>query len=64
VLKAGYAPVKNFTVNGTYLMNTRNVCGPVTSATDPRPTNRQCLAGGSEYELDYNRLQIDFNYKF
>jgi TolA-binding protein len=64
VLKAGYAPVKNFTINGTYLLNTRNVCGPVTSATDPRPTNRRCLAGGSEYELDYNRLQIDFNYKF
>ncbi|HET7203014.1 MAG TPA: putative porin [Steroidobacteraceae bacterium] len=64
VLKAGYAPVKNFTINGTYLLNTRNLCGPVTSATDPRPTNRQCLPGGEEYELDYDRLQIDFNYKF
>jgi cell division protein FtsB len=64
VLKAGYAPVRNFTINGTYLLNTRNICGPVTSATNPVPTNRRCLAGGSEYELDYNRLQIDFNYKF
>jgi regulator of replication initiation timing len=64
VLKAGYAPVKNFTVNGTYFLNTRTLCGPVTSATDPTPTNRQCLSGGREYELDYNRLQIDFNYKF
>jgi len=64
VLKAGYAPVKNFTVNGTYYLNSRNLCGPVTSATDPRPTNRQCLAGGAEYDLDYDRLQIDVNYKF
>jgi hypothetical protein len=64
VLKAGYAPVRNFTVNGTYFLNTRNLCGPVTSATDPRPTNRQCLPGGSEFELDYDRMQIDFNYKF
>jgi hypothetical protein len=64
VLKGGYAPVRNFTINGTYLINTNNRCGPPTSATDPVPTNRRCLAGGSEYELDYNRLQVDFNYKF
>jgi len=59
VLKAGYAPVKNITLNGTYFMNTRTVCG--TGAT---PTNRQCGAGIPEYELDYDRLQLDVNYKF
>ncbi len=64
VLKAGYAPVKNFTINGTYLLNERTLCGPVTSATDPTPTNRQCLPGGREYRVGYDRLQVDFNYKF
>jgi hypothetical protein len=64
VLKGGYAPAKNVTINGTYFVNSRNVCGPVTSATDPTPTNRQCLAGGKEYDLNYDRLEIDFNYKF
>ncbi len=44
VLKGGYAPVKNFTLNGTYFMNTRNKDVGV--------------------ELDYDRLQLDLNYKF
>jgi hypothetical protein len=59
VLKAGYAPVKNVTLNGTYFKNTRNVCG-----TGTAPNNRQCGAGIPEYELDYDRWQLDVNYKF
>ncbi len=27
VIKAGYAPVKNITLNGTYFINTRTQCG-------------------------------------
>jgi cell division protein FtsB len=44
VLKGGYAPVKNFTVNATYFINTLNK--------------------DVGTELDYNRLQLDLNYKF
>jgi len=44
VLKGGYAPVKNFTVNGTYFFNTLNKDAGV--------------------DLDYDRLQLDLNYKF
>ena len=44
VLKGAYAPVKNFTIAGTYFMNTLNKDVGV--------------------ELDYDRLQLDLNYKF
>jgi hypothetical protein len=44
VLKAGYAPVRNVTLNGTYFINTLNK--------------------DVGTELDYNRLQLDVNYKF
>ena len=44
VLKAGYAPVKNFTMNATYFLNTINK--------------------DVGTELDYDRLQLDLNYKF
>ena len=44
VIKGGYAPVKNVTLNGTYFINTRNK--------------------DVGTELDYNRLQLDVNYKF
>ncbi len=44
VFKAGYAPVKNFTMNATYFMNTLNK--------------------DVGTELDYDRLQLDLNYKF
>jgi len=44
VLKGGYAPVKNFTLNATYFINTLNK--------------------DVGTELDYNRLQLDLNYKF
>ena len=57
-LKAGYAPVKNITLNATYLLNTRTVCGTGV------PNNRQCGPGIPSYDLDYNRWQLDVNYKF
>jgi len=59
VLKAGYAPVKNITLNGTYFLNTRTVCG-----TGNSPNNRECGSGIPSYDLDYNRWQLDVNYKF
>ena len=43
-LRGGYAPVKNVTLFGTYMMNTRNKDVGV--------------------ELDYERLQLDVNYRF
>ena len=43
-LKAGYAPVKNVSMNATYFINTLN-----------KDVGTQ---------LDYNRLQLDVNYKF
>ena len=63
VLKAGYAPVKNVTLNGTYFINTRTICGTSTAAS-PTPNNRECGPGIPDYELDYNRLQLDVSYKF
>jgi hypothetical protein len=50
VLRAGYAPAKNVVLNATYFINTLNKDVPV-SKTDVR-------------ELDYDRLQLDINYKF
>jgi hypothetical protein len=44
VVKAGYAPVRNFTVNATYFLNTLNK--------------------DVGTELDYDRLQLDLNYRF
>ena len=44
VLKAGYAPVKNITLNGTYFINT--------------------IFKDVGVERDYDRLQLDINYKF
>jgi hypothetical protein len=44
VLKGAYAPVRNFTIAGTYFLNTLNK----DVGTD----------------LDYDRLQLDLNYKF
>jgi hypothetical protein len=59
VLKAGYAPVRNVTINGTYYLNERTICGNGTA-----PDNRLCGPGIAEYETDYDRWQLDFNYKF
>lgn len=49
VLKAGYAPVKNWTLNATYFLNKRNV---------------DVANSVGDTEIDYDRMQIDFNVKF
>ena len=49
VVRAGYAPVRNWVLNATYFVNQRNV---------ERPN------GANQTEVDYNRLQLDFNVKF
>jgi hypothetical protein len=54
VLKGGYAPVRNVTLNATYFINTLN--------KDVAPVRGPGYSIGDE--LDYNRLQVDFNYKF
>lgn len=46
IFKIGYAPAKNWVLNGTYFMNTRFIDAP--GAT----------------ERNYDRYQIDFNWKF
>jgi regulator of replication initiation timing len=50
VFKAGYAPVKNITLNATYFLNNLNKDVPV--------------SGTNFTGLNYNRLQLDVNYKF
>lgn len=49
VLRAAYAPVRNWTLNTTYFLNKRNV-------------DRATSLG--QREIDYDRLQVDFNVKF
>ena len=49
VVRAGFAPVRNWVLNATYFINQRNV-------------ERQ--NGFGQTEVDYNRLQLDFNVKF
>jgi cell division protein FtsB len=49
VIKAGYAPLRNWTLNATYFLNKRNM--DVATATGQR-------------DIDYDRLQLDFNVKF
>ncbi len=49
VLKAGYAPVRNWTLNATYFMNDRNV---------------DAANSVGQTEVGYDRLQLDFNVKF
>ena len=53
VFKAGYAPVRNITLNATYFLNEINKDVPV--STTPANT----FTG-----LDYDRWQLDVNYKF
>lgn len=53
VLKAGYAPVKNITFNATYFLNEINK--DVSPTTNPTNTFNG---------LDYDRWQLDVNYKF
>lgn len=49
VLRGAYAPVRNWTINATYFLNKRNA-------------DRANSVGQSE--VDYDRLQVDFNVKF
>jgi hypothetical protein len=49
VVRAGFAPVRNWVLNATYFINQRNV-------------ERANSAG--QTEVDYKRLQLDFNVKF
>jgi hypothetical protein len=49
VLRFGYAPVRNWALNATYYLNKRNV---------------DVANGFGQTEVDYDRLQLDFNVKF
>jgi len=49
VVRAGYAPVRNWVLNATYFINQRNV---------------ERANGAGQTEVDYKRLQLDFNVKF
>jgi uncharacterized protein (UPF0335 family) len=48
-VKAAYVPVKNWTLNATYFLNKRNMDVP---------------NGVGQTDVDYKRLQVDFNVKF
>ena len=49
VLRGAYAPVLNLVLNATYFLNKRN---------------RDRAASSGQTEIDYDRLQVDFNVKF
>ena len=49
VLRAGYAPVRNWSLNATYFLNKRN---------------RDVANSARQFDVDYDRLQVDFNVKF
>jgi hypothetical protein len=49
VVRAGFAPVRNWVLNATYFINQRNV---------------ERANGAGQTEVDYKRLQLDFNVKF
>ena len=49
VLRGAYAPVRNWTLNATYFINQRNI---------------DVANSAAQTEVDYNRLQLDFNVKF
>ncbi len=52
--RAGYAPVKNIVLNATYYINTL-------TRTWRRSAGRRTRFGK---DLNYDRLQLDVNYKF
>jgi hypothetical protein len=54
VLKAAYAPAKNWTLNGTYFINKTNNDAPFAGGTNI----------GTVYNRGYKRLQLDLNFKF
>lgn len=49
VLRAGFAPVRNWVLNATYFLNKRN---------------RDVATSSGQSEIDYDRLQVDFNVRF
>jgi hypothetical protein len=49
VVRGAYAPVRNWALNATYFLNKRN---------------RDRPASSGQTEIDYDRLQLDFNVKF
>ena len=49
-IRAGYAPLKNTVLNLTYFINKINVDAGVPNTANP--------------ERNYNRLQVDFNFKY
>jgi hypothetical protein len=49
VFRLGYAPVRNWVLNATYFLNKRNA---------------EVANGFNQTEVDYDRLQLDFNVKF
>ena len=51
VLRVGYAPAKNWTLNATYFINKLNNFGTASATTAPR-------------DESYKRLQLDFNVKY
>ena len=56
VIKAGYAPAKNWVINGPYFLNTTNNDRAATIAGVPGVTTK--------FDRDYKRLQLDLNFKF
>ena len=53
VIKAAYAPARNWVINGTYMLNETNVDVPVAIAGVGAVTGR-----------GYKRLQLDLNFKY
>ena len=49
VVRAGYAPVRNWVINASYFVNKLNV---------------DVANSVAQTEVDYDRLQVDFNVKF
>jgi hypothetical protein len=49
VLRAAYTPVRNWTINTTYFLNKRNA---------------EVANASGQTDVDYDRLQVDFNVKF
>jgi hypothetical protein len=70
--KAGYAPVKNVVINATYFLNTTNKdayassgCVPAAPVGPPAPcAGVPGVAYGVGKDMNYDRFQLDINYKF
>ncbi len=60
--KAGYAPVKNVTLNATYFLNTTNINTAAVSGNVANGPYAGPYAVGKD--MNYDRLQLDINYKF